>query len=148
MSGKYLYIVSVLFLLVSCISSNKLYVQDNMSKFSASKKIYIETGAEVVPLSSRLQNELNSANFLMTKSRKDADYIMIFNYSARFDVDPWVFLSFDLTMTDAKSGDILYKVTIEDMMPEPVNSLITRTLDDMTSRRMMKGIGLIIKTSE
>lgn len=140
--------MSVIFLLVGCVSTNRLYVQDNMGKFSSSKKIYIEAGTEIVPLSSRLEAAMNRANFLTTKSRKNADYIMEFNYTARFDVDPWVFLSFDLKVTDPESGDVLYKLTIDNMKPEPVNSLIKRTVDDMTSRNKMKGAGLIIKSTE
>ena len=148
MNRQYLYLAPLLLLLAGCVTANMFYVQDNMNKFSSSKKIYIETGEEVVPLSSRLANTLHRASFLTTASRKDADYILIFDYSARFDKNPWVFLSFALTMTDPKSGDVLYALTIEDMKPEPVNSLIQRSVDDMRSRNSRKGIGLIIKGTE
>ncbi|MEW6601063.1 MAG: hypothetical protein AB1499_08840 [Nitrospirota bacterium] len=148
MNRKYIYIAAVLFLLAGCASSNTLRVQDEMQKYSSSKKIYIETGAEVVSLSSRLDSALNRKGLLTTRTKKDADYVMIFNYSARFDVNPWVFLSFDLTMTDAGSGEVLYKVTIDDMKPEPVNTFMTKIVDDITARKRMKDVGLLIKAKE
>ncbi|MBI4682888.1 MAG: hypothetical protein HY757_07290 [Nitrospirae bacterium] len=148
MNGKNLFIVSVLFLLVSCSSTNTLRVENNMSKFSSSKKIYIETGKEIVPLSSTLENELKIAKFLTTRSRKEADYILLFDYTARFDVKPWVIRSLYLIITAADSGDVLYKVTIDDIKPEPVHSLIERIVDDMTSTHSVKDIALIIKARE
>ena len=148
MNRNYLYGTIVFLLILGCASTNTFHVENSLTRFSPSKKIYIEAGQEVVPLSSNLKKKLEIAHFQTADSRKDADYILIFNYAARFDVYPWVFKAFNLVMTEADTGKVEYRVIIDDMKPEPVHQLLTRVVDDMAARLLgpgKKGMALIIR---
>jgi hypothetical protein len=132
-------IASVLLLLTGCMTAIPLQVQEyNNIKFSRGEKIYIEAGDEVVKISSRLKNELTRAGFRMAESRKDAGYIIFFEYKARFDVYPWVITSFSLKMAHARSGDVIYNVSSARTGKEKTDSVIRRIVDDMSSRLLTK----------
>jgi hypothetical protein len=150
---KYIIIASVLFLLTGCMTSIPLQVQEfNSIKFSRAEKIYIDTGDEVVKISERLKNELTRAGFRMADSRKDAGYILFFEYEARFDVYPWVMTSFNLTLTDAQSGDVIYKVSSGRSGKEQMDALIKRIAEDMSSRLLTKkkqgGVAIILRETD
>lgn len=127
--------VALLLGLAACASSIPFQVREfNSVKFSPSKTIHIESGNEIVRLSSRLGNELARAGFKMTGSKKDAAYILAFDYNAEFDVYPWVITSFTLTMTEAASGAVIYKLVSEKSDREPADSLLKRIAGDMSSK--------------
>jgi hypothetical protein len=134
MKKNFVSIIVVSALLYNCASTNTLHTENNFTAFPSSSAIYLETDPEIVPLSSRLSAALGRANFLITDSRKDADYILKFDYDARFDVYPWVFTSFNLTLREKNSNTVFYRVTTDNFKPEKVDSLIARAVHDMASR--------------
>jgi len=121
--------------LAACVSRIPFQVQEfNSMKYSPSETIRIESGAEIVELSSRLGNELTRAGFKIAGSGKDAGYILTFDYDAEFDVYPWIIKSFAITMTGSRSGDVIYKITSAKSGKEPVESLLKRIAGDMSSK--------------
>lgn len=135
---KSLNIVFTLLFLFSCKTTLPLDVHENKNiEFSPSKKIYIETDSEIVNLSSRLKQKLIHAKFNVTNRRKDAEYILTFDYTARYDVYPWVFRSFTLKMSDSVSGDILYTVNSGRSGSEPVESVMEKAVSDMANRLLL-----------
>ncbi len=134
MSKINFYIVPFLLILLGCVTTNTFYVQNNFTKYVPTKKIYIESGQEIISLSSRLKTNLEIAKFIITDSKEDADYILTFNYKAKFDKKPWVFESYNLELKDPKTDILYYKIKVDNIKPEPVSSLMTRTIDDMKER--------------
>jgi hypothetical protein len=135
---KSLSIVFTLFFLVSCTTTLPLHVhEDKNIEFIPTKTIYLETDSEIVDLSSRLKQKLINAKFNVTNRRKDAGYILAFDYTAKFDVSPWVFRSFNLKMSDAVSGDILYSVNSGRSGSEPVESVMKKAVSDMANKLLL-----------
>jgi cell division protein FtsN len=151
---RYITIIITCFLLFSgCKTTLTLNIKENNNiKFSPSKKVYIETGSEIVKLSSRLNQKLTLANFLTTDSREDAGYILTFDYNAKFNVYPWAFRSINLTLSDSNSGDVLYQLASTNSGSEPVDSVIIRAVSDMSTRllvnRKKEKIALIVKAKD
>jgi hypothetical protein len=128
-------VLALLLGLAACASSIPFQVQEfNSVKFSPSQAIHIESGNEIVQLSARLGSELTRAGFKIAGPGEDAAYILTFDYRAEFDVYPWVITSFTLSMTDAASGDVIYKLISEKPGRELVNSLLKRIAADMSSK--------------
>jgi hypothetical protein len=150
--SKFLIPILILLGLAACAGSIPFQVQEvNSIKFSSSEPIHIESAAEIVKLSSRLGNELIRAGFNIADSRKNAAYILTFDYDAQFDVYPWVIKSFTITMTGSRSGDVIYKITSAKPGSEPVDSLIKRIADDMSVKLLtnsMRGHVAIINSGE
>ena len=135
---KSLSIVFTLLFLVSCKTILPLHVHENKNiEFIPTKTIYLETDSEIVELSSRLKQKLINAKFNVTNRKKDAGYILTFDYTARYDVYPWVFRSFTLKMSDAVSGDILYTVNSGRSGSEPVESVMKKAVSDMANRLLL-----------
>ena len=135
--------------LAACVSRIPFQVQEfNSIKFSPSETIHIESGAEIVKLSSRLGNELTRAGFKIADSGKDAGFIVTFDYDAEFDVYPWVIKSFAITMTGSRSGDVIYKLTSAKSGKEPAESLMKRIAGDMSSKlltdRLRGNVAIIV----
>jgi hypothetical protein len=128
-------VLALLLGLAACASSIPFQVQEfNSGKFSPAQSIHIESGDEIVRLSSRLGNELTRAGFKISSSKEDAAYILTFDYNAEFDVYPWVVTSFTLSMIEAASGDVIYKLASAKSGREPVDSLLKRIAGDMSSK--------------
>jgi len=145
-------ILALLLGLAACAASIPFQVRElNSAKFSPSERIHIEAGIEIVKLSSRLGNELTRAGFNIADSRRNAAYILTFDYDAEFDVYPWEIKSFMLTMAESQSGNVIYKITSAKSGREPVDSLLKRIADDMTSKLLtnpMRGNVAIIDSDE
>jgi len=145
-------VLTLLLGLAACAKSIPFQVREfNSNKFSPSETIHIEAGSEIVKLSSRLGNELTREGFNIADSRKNAGYILTFEYDAEFDVYPWVIKSFMLTMAESRSGNVIYKITSAKSGREPVNSLLKRIAGDMSSKLItnpMRGNVAIIDVNE
>ncbi len=135
---KYLSVFFMFLLLLSCSTTTELYVQDDKNiEFNPSASIYIQTVSDkIVDLSPRLKIKVIQAGFNVTDERKGAEYILSFKYSARYDVNPWVFRSFRLELTDA-SGNVLYATWSDSSRFESVESVLTRAVEDMSNRLLV-----------
>lgn len=131
-------IIVVLLILFSCKTTLPLHTNENKNiEFIPTKTIYLETDSEIVELSSRLKQKLINAKFNITNRRKDAGYILTFDYTAKFDVYPWIFRSFNLKMSELASGDVLYEVKSDRSGSELVESVMERAVQDMAKRLLI-----------